>query len=203
MNYYRILGVPQDATFAEIKIAYKALAHVVHPDKGGGVKEFQELSEAYRVLSNPEKRDKYDKGEDPGVITTDEETARARLGGIFQQAISEAPEETDIIKAVGQGVRKISVQLSNALDKEKKTLRKAKHFRKRIKYRGKGVDIFDNIVADQITRSENDVKTLKKDIEICNIMIKMVKDYKDNPPTQTNRLTGGFLGNVTVTTTSW
>jgi DnaJ-class molecular chaperone len=59
-NYYDTLGVKSAATADEIKRAYRKLASQHHPDKGGDVKKFQEIEEAYRTLSDPEKRSQYD-----------------------------------------------------------------------------------------------------------------------------------------------
>src|SRR3989344_4913306 len=60
-DYYDILGVSKGASDEEIKKAYRKLAHKHHPDKGGGdEKKFKELSEAYQVLSNKQKRAHYD-----------------------------------------------------------------------------------------------------------------------------------------------
>jgi DnaJ-class molecular chaperone len=55
-DYYQILGVTRTASEAEIKTAYRRLASQHHPDKGGDTKKFQEVEEAYRVLSNPNTR---------------------------------------------------------------------------------------------------------------------------------------------------
>jgi len=59
-NYYEILGVEKSATDQEIKAAYRKLAMQHHPDKGGDINKFQEISEAYENLSNSEKRAAYD-----------------------------------------------------------------------------------------------------------------------------------------------
>jgi len=64
-DYYAILGLARDADDAALKRAYRQLARTHHPDKNPGNKvaeeRFKEISEAYTVLSDPEKRAQYDR----------------------------------------------------------------------------------------------------------------------------------------------
>lgn len=69
-NYYKILGIPRNARKQEIKKAYRELALKWHPDKVAeeekekGERMFQDIGEAYEVLSDEELRAKYDRGEE-------------------------------------------------------------------------------------------------------------------------------------------
>ena len=64
-DYYTILGIDRKATAKEIKQAYRKLARKYHPDVNAGDKsseaKFKEINQAYEVLSDPEKRKKYDR----------------------------------------------------------------------------------------------------------------------------------------------
>ena len=75
-KYYEILGVPKTASYQDIRKAYRKLAKTKHPDKGGNEQEFQELQQAYEVLSDENKRKIYDKYGEKGLKEGRDEVLR-------------------------------------------------------------------------------------------------------------------------------
>src|SRR5581483_11281785 len=69
-DYYEILGVGKTASADEIKKAYRRLAIEHHPDRGGDETKFKEVSEAYEVLKDNNKRRRYDQFGHAGVGTS-------------------------------------------------------------------------------------------------------------------------------------
>lgn len=84
-DYYKVLGVAQDADERQIKAAYRKLTKVHHPDKAAkqgltkehAEKKMQSINEAYEVLSDPELRARFDRGDDPN--------SHEQQGNPFQQ----------------------------------------------------------------------------------------------------------------------
>ena len=65
MDYYKILGIERGASDEEIKRAYRKLASIHHPDKGGDTQKFQEIQQAYSVLGDAAQRQQYDNPRKP------------------------------------------------------------------------------------------------------------------------------------------
>ena len=88
-DYYEVLGVEKSASADEIKKAYRKKAIQYHPDKNPGDKEaeekFKEAAEAYEVLSNPDKRARYDQFGHAGV---DGAAGAGGFGGFGGQGMS-------------------------------------------------------------------------------------------------------------------
>ena len=66
MNPYDILNIPEKASEAEIKKAYRKLAAKHHPDKGGDEAKFKQINEAYSMIENPQRRQEYEAAQNFG-----------------------------------------------------------------------------------------------------------------------------------------
>jgi len=102
IDYYEVLGVPKTATQDEIKNAYRKLARKSHPDLNPNDKDakakFQRINEANEVLSDPDKRKKYDRYGKDWQQSEQYEKARQqqrRPAGTWQQTQFEGAEEDD------------------------------------------------------------------------------------------------------------
>ena len=105
MDPYKVLKIKKTATDAQVKSAYRRASKKVHPDRGGSAEAFHEVNLANRVLSDPERRKKYDEtgevdGGGPDNATRD---VLRVLGNAFGAALQELlnhgkkVEENDLI----------------------------------------------------------------------------------------------------------
>ena len=92
-DYYEVLGVSKDADEATLKKAYRQVAKKYHPDMNPGdaeaEKKFKEASEAYAVLSDPEKRRQYDQMKGANLRTSVRIT--------FEEAVFGCEKELDVV----------------------------------------------------------------------------------------------------------
>jgi DnaJ homolog subfamily C member 7 len=88
-DYYKILGVARDCNELDIKKAYRRESLKHHPDKGGDEEKFKLVVEAHAVLSDPQRRERYDLGEDEdGQTDSSGMGGMGGMGGMSQEDIA-------------------------------------------------------------------------------------------------------------------
>src|SRR5262245_25393894 len=90
MTPYEILGVKPDASFDEIRQAYRQLSKTAHPDVGGDHETFQRLVKAHDLLTDPERRRRYDETGDDAEPVDLNAQLNAHLVTLFQAIVGEA-----------------------------------------------------------------------------------------------------------------
>lgn len=122
-EHYDTLGVPPDADTAAIKKAHRAKAMQHHPDRAGDDPQeraaFEKVQRAYLILSDPDKRSRYDKGEDPQA---EADNARANIVKLAVRAFMEAVQTgdtalDDMIEGARAALQEQSDTATAALDK--------------------------------------------------------------------------------------
>ena len=113
-DYYGVLGVAKDTTMEGVKRAYRAIALTCHPDHAGdsaeAVSRYHEASEAYKVLTDPAARRKYDRGFAPIASVQDlfgrHSVGRRVMGVMLPRAPAEPQSGVDLVL-----VQEVSVQV--------------------------------------------------------------------------------------------
>ncbi|KAF5340998.1 hypothetical protein D9611_006095 [Ephemerocybe angulata] len=88
-DYYKILGLSKECTESEIKKAYRRESLKHHPDKGGDEEQFKLVSEAYAVLSDSQKRFRYDQGDDEDGMGGDDDMHGHGMHGMSHMDLAE------------------------------------------------------------------------------------------------------------------
>lgn len=150
-NYYQILGVAPQASADDLKRAYRKLASQHHPDKGGDTARFQEIQEAYSVLSDPGKRQQYDNPQ-PGFMNGsgfDFDAIFNMFGADLRQQRRASPRIElwiDLVDVQSGGPRMIALQLGGTVSNIEITIPKGIHDQEGVRYNGLGPGGADLIV---------------------------------------------------------
>jgi len=110
-NLYDILGVATDATPEKIKRAYRAKAMKTHPDRGGTYGDFQCLSRAYEVLSDPERRARYDRDGFTGEAPDLDAKVHQDLASLVLSVLDQInPDRSNLVEVM---INSLRVQMAN------------------------------------------------------------------------------------------
>lgn len=128
-SLYEILGINADAYPSQIKRAYHKQSKSAHPDTGGDAEKFKEINEAYKILSDPEKRKRYDAGEKLEDLIKSGSTEQSEINGclsvMFLHAVSSCePSHHDVLHKIRSELASVILQANNHILGEKKKIKK-------------------------------------------------------------------------------
>lgn len=170
-NLYDTLGVDKDAEPDAIKKAYRKLAKSHHPDAGGDPAQFHALAKAYDVLSDDDKRKRYDEtGRVDDRVGSLDERALSIIGGLVDELaaklISEdGLEHLDLVAEMRNNVAKQILQTKENRKEAERFERKATKLRKRFKAK-KGPDYIGLMLDNNIDKCREAIHAAAGHIEL-------------------------------------
>jgi curved DNA-binding protein CbpA len=177
MDPYEILGVPRDADSDTIKKAYRAKSSENHPDKGGTGAAMALVNRANDILTDPDKRARYDRGEDtdPKDVNV---IAREKMLHLVLQIIDAEPDAPVLARAREcmqvhqQKLASTKVEVQQKIKQLSKRLNKFK--------RKKGGDNFiQNALLDKIAGGNDRLKMLDAQRAEIDLILKMLGEYEE------------------------
>ena len=170
---YGELGVPRDADPETIRAAYRKLSSEHHPDRGGDRERMAAINQAVAILSEPDRRAKFDRTGDAGTASSTEHQARELLYSLVQQVILNAPEFHDVIE-VTRGL--VGGQIAEAKKKRVEFQEKLDRIEKRAG-RIKGGDLFSPLLEQLADQHRAGVAACDAHVELCKLALSMVEGY--------------------------
>ena len=186
-DLYEILGLAngKSSSQGEVRSAFRKRATELHPDKvgPGHEAEFSDLKDAYAVLSDPELRARYDRGED--VLTTESEKKRSasilleKSVACFEMALQKVrnPRQEDVA-AIALGFARDSLtEARTMLRVGEEELRNREALLGRAMMGGEIARHVQALLQDRIKEAQEGVAAIKRQIEDCQALVEHMKKY--------------------------
>lgn len=190
MSYYDELGVKPDATNEEIRRAYRRKAKQNHPDRGGSADKMAAVNKAYETLSQPQRRLTYDRiGEDrPPDI---EHVARNILTGRIIAWMDSDQTTGDLIADVERSLIAEQRNQNAEIRKGTQLLERLQKRIKRLKFKGKGIDLVSAAVDSKIRDIKQTTEKMKDHVANLERAKELLPTYEFEPEIQAP--TGTFM----------
>lgn len=196
-SLYEILGVSIDATPEEIRIAYKRLAMQLHPDKGGAEEVFKELKQAYEILSDAEKRIKYDLTGDVEALSKPSYDPHGDIYNVLNKIITKNINNVEYIDLISTCIAEFSNMLSqidNAIQMKTVQMTRLNAVSARLSAKN-GNNLLGSMLETQIENIKRDIfldednkNKVQKAIEM---LANYTYSYEPAQPTQPTFYSGG------------
>lgn len=193
MNHYTTIGVSQDATPEEIKKSYRDRSKELHPDANNGDdKGFAELAKAYEVLSDPERRKKYDETGDDSSNND-----AAQVSSIIANLTVVFLDHEDVkTKSLTEFIKKaINEQLkggNDAIKKAEKEIENATNAKNRIKREKEGHNLILSVLENKIQESTSAIIRHKAAILLFKKVLEEIGAYSYLVDSQEERRYSSF-----------
>ena len=181
MSPYETLGVPSDASQDEIKRAYRRKVSANHPDRGAlaGSESMAEINRAYEVLSDPERRKRFDAGENLDEKSLEVE-ARDMLLGALAQSI-DGVLVLDPIAAVQGVLNALQTGLQQHASTARSTIKRLELLNGRIKVK-MGENLAQSMIQQRLSDARKQLQTIERGQKVRALAAVMLLNYSFDAP---------------------
>lgn len=208
-DLYAALELERGADAADVKRAYRKKAQEHHPDKGGDKERFQVVKSAYEVLSDPDRRKRYDETGETGQQHDPREEMLGILAQLMMTIIDKVDvDHTNVIETMRAQISGVQAQHSQSIENNRKRIRVRERALKRLKAKT-GENILASMLRADIMATEAAIQRIEGEQEKVKAMLALLDDYEYKVDQQVSpyaniRVTM-FSGNTVTggTGTSW
>jgi curved DNA-binding protein CbpA len=181
INPYAVLEVKANATADDVKAAYRRRAKATHPDIGGSSREFGDVKLAHAVLSDTERRERYDRTgdvEEPEPDNT-EQGALERIAAMLKVVLEAEPDpnERDLVALMKAHLVSEVEAANSKLKVTRRSVQRAEQMRGRFRRKKLGDDPIKGILEWQISALKNAVDLVEAAIKQRERAVELLSDY--------------------------
>jgi DnaJ-class molecular chaperone len=188
---YEDLAVDKDAPPETIKKAFRKKAKETHPDKGGDPEQFKAVVRAYSILSDEEKRKRYNNGENPDILDQPDIQQQQVLNMIFTllNSVVEDPNfdfiHYNLFDILRENLKANRQNSKTEKNKMKNNIQRFENILKRIKKKDKA-EPFIQFVDQKIKDCNNAIIKIESHIKLCEEALNLVEgcEYESDPVRQ-------------------
>ena len=178
MNLYQELELQPNCSQEDIKRQYRTLAHQHHPDRGGDAERFKRISLAYEVLSDVDRRAKYDSTgqfeQDHGIRGE----ALDRLGNMVNHYVPDLNADVeDLVAKMRMDINQAAQRLEGEMANARRQMHNATTARKKIWMKSPGENILSVFIENLIARRESELTAMVRRQTVFNTMLEILDNY--------------------------
>ena len=178
-DLYDLLGLRKGAKRDEIDKAYRDKAKRHHPDVGGDTAQFQAIAEAYMVLSDPRKRERYDRGENPNKREPEEPGALEAIQA-FLAVAKQAAGSFSRIDMIHKAIVNVSVEVQEIQEQIKvlgKGIKNVKQIQKRLVHKDSENSLLYKVMESEGFNLARNIEQAKDAMATKRAALKILKEY--------------------------
>jgi curved DNA-binding protein CbpA len=208
VKLYEVLGLQSGAAPKEIKAAYRVRAQETHPDReGGSVEAFQEVSNAYEVLSDTVRRARYDETGTSAAMPDQESSAREQIVGRLNAALASeidfarvdllAHIRNEVVTAIDNHKR---IQIPGLKRHEKRIM----EVLKRLKKKGGGESFMNGVLELRLQQQRDQLVAMEQAQKVLERMLVILAEHEFQVDAQQFIAVSSVTSTFTISSTnSW